>query len=227
MKISKFTFDVLKNFSGINAGMYQDEVGVLKIISPAKSIIGIADIEEKFPKFAIYNMQEWNSSMSILAGNDVDVEFGESDVVMTDGGIRINYRLSSPETIRDILTKTSESVKEFKDFDFNFTFKYDDYIKLSKACSIFNLKIIKITFADNKGVITLYDKDNALSHKFSIDFEGKGNDGEVILSLGDDSKQSFQLLSGDYEVYIKNNTVAKFVHKEKPLFYLLAAAKNI
>ena len=49
MKLSEETLAVLKNFSAINNGIFFEQGKTIKTVSPQKSILVDATVEEEFP----------------------------------------------------------------------------------------------------------------------------------------------------------------------------------
>ena len=57
MKLSDKTLTILKNFAGINTGIFFQTGKVIKTVAPTKSILATANIDEEFPTdFGIYDM---------------------------------------------------------------------------------------------------------------------------------------------------------------------------
>ena len=63
MKISKKTFDILKNFSGIRSSIYVDKGNVIRTVSTAKNIMAEAKVDESFP--SPFAMSSCHSSLAI------------------------------------------------------------------------------------------------------------------------------------------------------------------
>ena len=103
MKISNNTLEVLKNFAAINSNLVFSSGQELKTINEAKSVLGIAEIQEDFPQeFGIYDLNEFLSVIS-LVGNP-SLEFKDKSVYLqaddTDPYLgSVEYYFSNKETL--------------------------------------------------------------------------------------------------------------------------------
>ena len=64
MKLSKETLAIMKNFAGINANLMLKNGNKLSTISPAKSVMAVAQISENLPingsgNFGIYELNDF------------------------------------------------------------------------------------------------------------------------------------------------------------------------
>jgi hypothetical protein len=74
MKISKNTFEVLKNFSEINENLLVKPGNTLETISVMKNVLATAKVEENFEKeFAIYDLNSFLSVLSLYEAPDVNL----------------------------------------------------------------------------------------------------------------------------------------------------------
>ena len=91
MKLSDQTISILKNYSTINESLLFTEGNRLRTIAKNKSLLASAKIEETIPvKFAIYNLNQFLSAMTMFGQADLD--FTEKSVKMTfSDGRSINY----------------------------------------------------------------------------------------------------------------------------------------
>jgi len=81
MKISKKTFDILKNFSGIRSSIYVDKGNVIRTVSTAKNIMAEAKVDESFPSpFAIFDLGKFIATTSLFSEPDYD--FSDKFVVV-------------------------------------------------------------------------------------------------------------------------------------------------
>jgi len=83
MKISKKTFDILKNFSGIRSSIYVDKGNVIRTVSTAKNIMAEAKVDESFPSpFAIFDLGKFIATTSLFSEPDYDFNFSDKFVVV-------------------------------------------------------------------------------------------------------------------------------------------------
>ena len=216
MKISQETITLLKNFATINNSIHIDEELKLKTKTPNSSnIIGIATIEEEFPKLSIYSLDELLGSMSLFDG-EVNFKFTDSYIKMSYEDTKINYRLSDPD---HILTKLKEAKKyeEFSDFDSTFKITEAQLSVIQKASRVLKADAFCINMEDGKGKITLINSELPMSNSFELKINGEGT-GEAKIFV-----DNLLILSSDYTVNISSKVV-KFTSDQYPVFYMLAVA---
>ena len=84
MNISDNTLSVLKNFSGINQNLAVKSGNKLRTISPQKTVMAVAQVEDKFDTgFAIYDLNQFLSAISLF--DKPDFTFGDKNVVVANG----------------------------------------------------------------------------------------------------------------------------------------------
>jgi hypothetical protein len=67
MNISDNTLSVLKNFSGINQNLAVKSGNKIRTISPQKTVMAVAQVEDKFDSpFAIYDLNQFLSAVSLF-----------------------------------------------------------------------------------------------------------------------------------------------------------------
>ena len=73
MKLSEQTVSILKNFSTINQNLVIKEGSEISTMSAMKNIVSKSEVEEPFPvEFAIYDLNEFLSAMSLFTNPDLD-----------------------------------------------------------------------------------------------------------------------------------------------------------
>ena len=218
MKISTNSMLVLKNFSQINNSLFVNESNVLKTMSNSGSIIAVYDSEETFSDFAIYDMNELLSIISLFKLEDIDFDFTSEELIIKAGKNQIKYKYTEADLIpySDNI-KHSDKYKAFSKFNGNFSLSSQEIEKLQKASSIMKLKEMSVTINDDVCKISLNDNDNPLSNNFDLEVPGEG-DIEINVNV-----DNFQLVSGNYDISVANNTLLKFQHTELPLIYFVSA----
>ena len=91
MNLSEQTVSILKNFSSINQNLLVKQGKVINTMSAMKNIVAKAEVEEEFPvEFAIYDLNEFLSCLSI---------FAKPELTFEDGFVIINRQSNSGEVI--------------------------------------------------------------------------------------------------------------------------------
>ena len=98
MKISKQTFDVLKNFSEINENLLIKPGNNLQTISVMKNVLAEATVEETFDKeFAIYDL---NSLLSVLSlYESPDITLGDDYLTVSQGKSSSKFWYADPSLV--------------------------------------------------------------------------------------------------------------------------------
>ena len=101
MKLNDQTVSILKNFSTINQNLVIKEGSEITTMSAMKNIVSKATVEETFPvEFAIYDLNEFLSAMSLFTKPDLD--FKDDFVVITESGSKgknLKYWYSEPSVV--------------------------------------------------------------------------------------------------------------------------------
>lgn len=212
MQLSKKTIQILENFCSINKSIFIDEPGYIKNISAAKNVVGLAKIEEKLPKFAIFDLNQFVSITRMFdMSQDINFEFGEDSVEINQGKTSVTYFYSNPD---HIFNRTKSYSKYFADKEFEGSFNLTDSVLQSilKASKIMSLNEIKFVMKDGVGSISLLDRENSAANRFKQEIEGTGL---CNCSL---NTANMNFIKGDYDVFVFK-TYMKFVSGD--LCYIL------
>ena len=210
MKISKNTLLVLKNYSTINQSIVVREGSRLSTISAVKNIFSSVTVEEHFPEFAIYDLNEFLGVLSLF--EDPELEFGKSYVVISEGTAKEKYyyadaNLIQTPPVKDIELPTTELVTSISRGDLS---------KILKAASINNVGDISFMGNGKSIVIGAHDKSNPSSNIFKITL---GED-EATFNFNF-AAENFKMIPADYNITICAAGFAKFTHKENDLTYFI------
>lgn len=98
MKIEPKTLSVMKNFSSINPSLLFKAGNVISTISPTRSVLAIARIDQTFEQqFAIFDLSRFIGVMTLF--DNPDLEFGERSVRMKSDGRELEYRYADVSNI--------------------------------------------------------------------------------------------------------------------------------
>jgi hypothetical protein len=213
MKLSENTLSVLKNFSSINSGIVLQKGNVQKTISPEKSILVEAEIEDALPEqFGIYDLNQFLGNVSTL--NNPDLTFSENSVLMNDGDITFNYYSCSV----NLIVSPPDKELKLKQVDVSFTLTNANLSKLLRLAAMNNLTHLSVVGKNGEIRLQTHEKANDTSNYASF----KLND-----YTGEDFTASFKvenikLIPGDYDVEIQLGAFAKFVSKSGKIKYFIA-----
>ena len=98
MKIEPKTLSVMKNFSSINPSLLFRAGNVLRTVSPTKSVLAKAHIDQNFEQqFAIFDLSRFLGVMTLF--DNPDLEFNDKSVRMKSDGRELEYRYADVTTI--------------------------------------------------------------------------------------------------------------------------------
>lgn len=213
MKLNENTLSVLKNFSAINSGLVLQAGNVQKTISPEKSILVEAELEDAIPsQFGIYDLNQFLGNVTTL-GNP-DLTFDDKAVMMNDGEIAFSYYSCSP----NLIVSPPDKELKLKQVDVSFTLTNAILTKLLKLAAMNNLTHLSVIGKNGEIRLTAHEKANDTSNHASFklnDFSGE----DFTASFKVDN---IKLIAGDYDVEIQLGAFAKFVSKNAKIKYFIA-----
>lgn len=213
MKLSDNTLSVLKNFAAINSGVVLKPGRSQKTISPEKSILVEATIEDDIPsEFGIYDLNQFLGILTTL--KNPEITFEKEQVVLNDGELSVNYRVCSPNLI--ITAPDKELV--LKDITTKFSLANATSQKLIKVATMINLPNLSVVGKNTELLLKIHERSNDTSNDGIIkigDYTGK----DFIATFKTDN---LKLLPDDYNVEIQAGAFAKFVNQNNTLTYFIA-----
>jgi hypothetical protein len=214
MKLSENTFNVLKNFSGINQSISVKAGNTLRTISVAENIFAVATVDEKFPQnFSIYDLNEFLGGISLMRGAG-EMEFADPNYVrIKNNRSSIKYFFADSSLIK----QAPEKEIKLPDEDVNFVLTENDLDSLKRAAAVYQLPDFSVIGDGSEINIVARDKENDTSNTFSIGV-GTTTD-EFVLNL---KVENIKLLKGDYDVVMSKRLISRFTHKSIPVTYWIA-----
>ena len=213
MKLSDNTLSVLKNFASINSGVVLNTGKVQKTISPEKSILVEATLEDEIPaQFGIYDLNQFLSNITLV--KNTEITFEKDAVSIFDGEMKFNYLACSPNLV---ITPPDKELT-LKNVDVKFTLlnsSYQNWIKRAVLNSIPNLSVIG---KDGELLIKIHERANDTSNYGSVkigDYAGK----DFVATF---KTENLKFLPDDYNVEIQAGAFAKFVNVNNNLKYFIA-----
>ena len=218
MKISKETIEVLKNFASINSNILIKPGSEIKTLSNYKNVLAQATVEEDFPaEFGIWDLHKFLGVVSLF--DDPSFEFHEKYVTISgEGGSTVKYFYSEPK----LLTTVTKELK-MPPSVVNCEINESDFREIQKAASVLQLPDIKIETPQSDIddiVLTVFDRKDPSTNEYSFKV---GRQEETSAEFGFFFKvENLKMLTGDYDVEICENSVAKFVNKNRDISYWVA-----
>ena len=213
MKLSENTLSVLKNFASINGGVVLSSGKVQKTISPEKSILVEATIDDDIPtQFGIYDLNQFLGNLTTL--RNPELTFSNDAVKLDDGELSFDYRACSANLI--ITPPDKELV--LKSVDVTFSLPNVTLQKLIKVATMNNLPNLSVVGKNGELLLKIHERANDTSNSGTIkigDYAGK----DFIATFKTDN---LKLLPNDYTVEIQERAFAKFEDAAKTLKYFIA-----
>ena len=212
MKISKQTFDVLKNFSEINENLLIKPGNKLQTISVMKNVLAEATVEETFDKeFAIYDL---NSLLSVLSlYESPDVTLGDDFLTISQGKSSSKFWYADPSLVvspTKAITMPSAEVKV--------RITQSNYTDLLKASNIMQLPDVGLVSDGDTINLIATDKKNQTSNQFNVEVaEGNGTKFNFYFK-----RENLRMIPGEYDLIISQKNISHWINANKNLQYWVA-----
>ena len=212
MKLSEQALTVLKNFASINSGVVIQSGNTQRTMSPEKSVLVEATLEDTFPcQFGIYDLNQFLGNT--LALNSPDMDFNDKMVMMKDDMMTVKYSSCNPELI--ISPPNKELV--LTDPEVSFDLSQSAVTKLLRLASMNNLPHLSFVVKNGELNLMVHDKTNDLSNYASIKISD--HSGEDMVATF--KTENVKMIPDDYHVQVKLGKFATFVSKTKQLKYFI------
>lgn len=213
MKLSENSLAVLKNFASINSGVVLNKGKVQKSISPEKSILVEATLEDEIPsKFGIYDLNQFLGNVTTL--KNPELTFTNENVTLDDGDLALTYHACSP----NLIITPPEKELVLKTVDVSFALPNATLSKLLKVATMNSLPNLTVIGKDGELRLKIHEKANDTSNHGSVKIgDYAGADFAATFKT-----ENLKLLPDDYNVEVQKNAFAKFVNVNKTLTYFIA-----
>ena len=213
MKFSENTLAVLKNFATINSGVVLNAGKTQKSISPEKSILVEATLEDDVPsQFGIYDLNQFLGNVTTL--KNPELTFTNDSVTIDDGDLALTYHACSA----NLIITPPEKELALKTVDVKFELSNATLSKLLKLASMNSLPNLSVVGKNGELRLKIHEKANDTSNHGSVKIgEYAGNDFSASFKT-----ENLKLIPDDYTVELQNGAFAKFVNKAGNLKYFIA-----
>jgi len=202
MKLSENTINVLKSFSTINTGIELQPGNVLKTISPQKSIMAKATIDDSIPGAGcFYELPRFLGALTLF--DQPQLDFNEKYVTIRDAKRSLNYTFADPQMI--VTAPTKEVALNAVDAEVNIS--WADLNNTMRAASVMSLPEIAISSEGSTINLEAVSTKNPTADKYTtvIDSNSSGKTFRAIFKL-----ENLKLMNLDYNVQISSKGIAKF-----------------
>lgn len=215
MKISEKTINIFKNFSTINPSILIRAGSVVSTLSPQKSIVAKATIDENFPKqFAIYELSKFLGVLSLF--DSPEFEFGDNLVTIKQGKQSVAYTYADSSMI---VAPPEKDIK-FPAPDYSFALSASDLSKTIRAVNVMQLPEIAIEGDGTEVVIKGTNSKNSTSDAFSISVGESSKKFKMVLRV-----ENLKMINQDYQVDLSFGGITRF--SSPTVVYHVAIESNL
>ena len=210
MKFSNETLTVLKSFTSINKSILLAAGSVIKTITPEKTLIAIANINQEIPADAcIYDLSRFLSILSLY--NDPDVEFNDKYFIISEGKRRTKYVFADLSMIhtppdKEINIPTADVVVDVT---------ADTLSSVLKAAGVLQFSEIAFVGEGGKCYLKAIDSANSNADDFGVEIGETVDEFRIIIKT-----DNLKLMPIDYEVTLCSKGISQF--KGKDVTYYVA-----
>lgn len=216
MQISEDTLTVLKNYSSINTGLFFKKGNVLRTVSPGKTVLAEATIDETIPSdFGVYELNQLLAILSLHKSTPELLVDGNNLIVKGNAGrSKITYRCCDATMIKTPPDKNIALPSE----DVTFTLSEEDYNWIMRSSGVLGSPNISVMGQDGKLYVgTMHTEDDA-AHTDSLEImDYTGPDVNFIFKT-----ENWKMLPGTYKVSISSKGVAHFQNAARKIQYWVA-----
>ena len=211
MKLSNETVSVLKNFSTINQNLVIKGGNKIATMSAMKNIVANAEVIEEFPQeFAIYDLNEFLSAISLFS--KPELEFENDFVMITEEGTStsLKYWYSDPSVVT---TPTKDITMPECEVKFNLS--SDTLSTVTKAAAVIGAPDMAL----ESGSLKVTDKKNDTANNYALDLD--------VDSQSDNYKfwfkvENLKLIQGSYDVQVSSKNISHFKNSTGNVEYFIA-----
>lgn len=202
MKFSSETLSVLKNFSQINPSVLFRPGQTIRTISPQKTVMAAAVVDETFDKQAgVYDLGRFLATLSL---------FDEPEVTFGDERFTINSKRSSLKytyTAENMIVVPPNKDITVPDPEARVNISWDDFEGVIRAAGVLGLP--EVAFKGNGDTVTLsaVDSKNPTADNLDVVVAEGGDFGEFTMYIKVDN---LKLMPADYEVALSSAGMAHF-----------------
>tara|TARA_B100000508_G_C11461758_1_gene279569 strand:- start:484 stop:1140 length:657 start_codon:yes stop_codon:yes gene_type:complete len=198
MKFDDKTVAVLKNFTTINTSLVFRPGNKIATISPSKTIVATADIDESIDDmFAIYDLSKFLGTLSLFENPELVVH--EDYMEIKKGKRKIDYYFTEPSFV----TQPPENSNFDLNTDVQFSIEETQLHELVKALSV--LMLSEISVIGDGSTISLCATDEKSSDKYSIEVGETDKNFKMVFKA-----ENLKLMPGSYEVVIDKRGISNW-----------------
>ena len=213
MKLSNRTVEILKNYSDINMSLFIEPGNILRTVSPSKTILASATVEEEFDNgFGIYDLKEFLGALSLI--ENPEVSLGDRSLTISSASSSLQYQYAAKELI---VTPPAKDLP-IPDSNVSFPLRREALKKVMNAARTLSLPNVVVRAGDGKISLQASDVKNTLGNVYNeiVSEEYDGPEIESVFSV-----DNMRLMMLNYKVTI-GDRYGSFVSEESSVNYFIA-----
>ena len=215
MKFSERTIAILKSFANINKSIMMKEGKVIKTITPEKTLIAVANIDDELPGNAcVYDLSRFLSILSLY--NEPDVEFNDKYFIISEGKRRTKYVYADVSMIH---TPPEKDIK-IPSADVVVDVKWDDLQSVLKAAGVLQFSEVAFIGKDGTCYLKAIDSANEGADDYGVEIGETEDDFKIIIKT-----DNLKLLPQDYRVTLCSKGISEF-KGENVTYYVAIDSKS-
>lgn len=201
MQLAPSTISILNNFASINPSIVFRPGSKIETISEIGTLIGFAEVEEKFPKVVgIGDLKKFLSVVSLF--NQPDLEFEDKYVQISSGTKKVKYVYADLSTIRQV-----KGAPTLPSTDVSFVLEKEVLDSAKKAMSILGVEFLMIEGRDGKLIVSATEtkQRNPTSDCYEVEIGETSHTFQFFFE-----KETLNLIPATYDVTISKKMIASF-----------------
>lgn len=200
MKFSERTINILKNFATINQSVVLKPGKQLRTISPQKTIMAVANIDDEIPAEAcIYDMSRFLSTYALFG--EPDIQIASNHFVISQGKKSNKYYFAD----KSMVITPPEKEISIPSNDVEVNVEWADLQSVIKASGVLQLPEIAFDGDGETCSLTAIDSNNTTADKFGIELGATSDKFRLIIKT-----ENLKLLPQNYKVTLSSKGISKF-----------------
>jgi hypothetical protein len=192
MKFTEKTIGVLRNFANINKNIELHEGAVIRTVSPSKTIMGKALVDNEFPRDV--GIKELNRFLNVVTlFDDADVDFKDSNAVISSGPSKVRYSYSDPS----VLAVAKKKDLNVDDYFITIHISHEILTAVDKARKTLGLSDISIEGDGSKLWLKSIDSSGSTADEFSLELGETDRKFKAVIKA-----ENMELLPSSYDVSV-------------------------
>ena len=212
MKISSETLSILKSYTSINPSLYVLPGSIIKTVSPQKTIVSQAEVDDVFDSgFGIYDLNQFLSVISL---------FDNPDFIFEEKSVIVKTKTSSVEyfyTEREMITQPPEKEIQLPDSIVEFKLPLDCIKSTMQAANVLQLPEWCVVGQDGNITITVKDSKNSTGNAYRQVLGNTDKDFNIVFKV-----ENLKFMHNDYNVNISSKGISHFATDNHKIQYWIA-----